>query len=553
MPDNNNNWDVIVIGSGLGGLTAAAYLATNGRRTLVLEQHYVAGGNSHVFRRKALKGKLELEFDVGVHYIGDCEPGGLIPSILQGVGIDDIEYVEMDPDGFDTIMFPGLTVRVPRGWDRYRDRLVEALPDDETGIHRCVGVLEALADEMPRIPLPPKPEDLPRLMQEFPNFFRWGMRPLSALFDDCGLGQKARAVLSAESGTYALPPSKTPVLLHSILMDHYIRRGAYYPKGGGQVFAAHLVDVLRSNGGELRTRVRVDRILVEDGHVQGVRLINGEEITAPVVISNADLKRTYLELLGEEHVKPQTAARIKQLKMALPLFCVYLGLDIDLRGRIPNTNYLYFPSYDVEGMYKDCFEGRLPSDLMLYITSGSVKDPETDHIAPKGYTSLEIMTLVPADYPLWNIEEGPAAGEKYHRNPDYKSAKQQLTDAMIEGAEQIIPGLKNHIIWKEAATPITQESYTLSTGGTSYGIELSPEQFGPARPGTATEVGGLYVVGASTMYAHGIAGVMRGGIACAGAILGRDLMADVTAGKVFGDPGALAGAGAGWDPWQASR
>ncbi|HSP56315.1 MAG TPA: NAD(P)/FAD-dependent oxidoreductase, partial [Dehalococcoidia bacterium] len=534
-------------------LTAAAYLAANGRRTLVLEQHYVAGGNSHVFRRKALKGKLELEFDVGVHYIGDCQPGGLIPSVLHGVGIDDIEYVEMDPDGFDTLIFPGLTVRVPKGWDRYRERLIEALPDDETGIHRCIQVLEGLADEMPRIPLPPKPEDLPRLIQEFPNFFRWGMRPLSALFDDCGLGQKARAVLAGESGTYALPPTRTPVLLHAMLMDHYLRDGAYYPKGGGQVFAARLVDALRANGGELRTQVRVERILVDDGRATGVRLTTGEVIGAPIVVSNADLKRTYLELLGQEYVKPETATRIKQLKMALPLFVVYLGLDTDLRGRIPNTNYLYFPSYDVEGMYGDCFEGRLPRDLMLYITSGSVKDPDSERIAPPGYTSLEIMTLVPADYPLWDIEEGPAAGEKYHRKPGYRSAKEQLTEAMIDGAERIIPGLKEHIIWKEAATPITQERYTLSTGGTSYGIELSPEQFGPARPGAITEVGGLFVVGASTMYAHGIAGVMRGGIACAGAVLGLDLMGEVMAGRVFGNPATPIGAGPGWDPWTASR
>jgi phytoene dehydrogenase-like protein len=550
---DNDAWDAIVIGSGLGGLTAAAYLATNGRRTLVLEQHYVAGGNSHVFRRRALKGKLELEFDVGVHYIGDCQPGGLIPSVLEGLGINTIEYVEMDPDGFDTLMFPGLTVRVPKGWDRYRDRLVEALPDDETGIHRCVGVLEALASEMPRIPLPPKAEDLPRLVQEFPNFFRWGMRPLSALFDDCGLGQKARAVLAGESGTYALPPSRTPVLLHAMLMDHYLRAGAYYPKGGGQVFAAHLVDALRAYGGELRTQVRVERILVEDGRVVGVRLTSGEEIKAPVVVSNADIKRTYLELLGEDHISAATASRIGRLKMALPLFVVYLGLDIDLRDSMPNTNYLYFPSYDIEGMYQDCFEGRLPSNLMLYLTSGSVKDPETDHIAPRGYTSLEIMTLVPADYPLWNIEKGPAAGEKYQRNPDYRSAKEHLTEAMIDGADRIIPGLKDHIVWKEAATPITQERYTLSTGGTSYGIELSPEQFGPARPGTSTEVAGLYIVGASTMFAHGIAGVMRGGVACAGAILGRDLMREVMGGRVFGNPGALAGVAPGHGAWQASR
>jgi len=85
-----------------------------------------------------------------------------------------------------------------------------------------------------------------------------------------------------------------------------------------------------------------------------------------------------------------------------------------------------------------------------------------------------------------------------------------VTEAMIEGADKIIPGLKEHIIWREAATPITQERYTPSTGGTSYGIEMSPEQFGPARPSTKTEIEGLYLAGASTMYAHGIAGVMRG-------------------------------------------
>jgi phytoene dehydrogenase-like protein len=335
-------------------------------------------------------------------------------------------------------------------------------------------------------------------------------------------------------------------------MDHYLK-GAYYPKGGGQVLPAHLVDVVRSNGGEVRTRAGVERILVEDGKAAGVRLTSGEEFRAPVVVSNADLKRTFLEMVGEEHLSPQTVARVRKFRMALPLFCVYLGLDIDLCERMPNTNYLYSTSFDTEGLYQDCYEGRVPSDLALFITVASVKDPHTKAIAPEGHSNLQIMTMVPADYSLWGVEEGPASGEKYHRNPVYQSLKQRLTDALVEGAEQVIPGIRDHIVWKEAATPISQEHFTFSTGGTSYGIELTVDQFGPNRPSPQTEIDGLFLAGASTVFAHGIAGVMRGGVGCASAILDRDLQSEVAAGRVFGDPTKLSGGGPDWDPWQASR
>ncbi|TFH27992.1 MAG: FAD-binding protein, partial [Myxococcales bacterium] len=109
-------WDAIVIGSGLGGLSCAAYLCAAGKRTLVLESHYVAGGNSQTFRR-APKGKL-YEFDVGLHYIGECGPEGMITRVMRGAGLDGrVNYRELDPDGFSTLIFPDVTFRVPTGWE----------------------------------------------------------------------------------------------------------------------------------------------------------------------------------------------------------------------------------------------------------------------------------------------------------------------------------------------------------------------------------------------------------------------------------------------------
>jgi all-trans-retinol 13,14-reductase len=544
---SERRWDVIVVGSGLGGLTTAAYLQTNGLRTLVLEQYDVLGGCSHVFRRKR-----KFEFDVGLHYIGECGPGGTFQTVLGGLGLRDrIEFLEMDRDGFDTLIFPGFEFRVPQGWDRYLARLLELFPEDRVALERCVGVLGAVSAEISKARVL-SPDAVSSYAAQAPTVIKWGLRSLGELYEECGLGLGARAVIAGQSGDHAAPPSRVSVGMHASLLNHFIVDGAYYPKGGGQVFAAHLVDVITAHGGEVRTRARVQRILMDEGAATGVQLVDGETLRAPIVVSNADVKRTFTELLE----RPQRSAmseRVAAYRMALPLFSLYLGLDIDLREHMPTTNYWCHPDLDPDAVYDAAQAGEMPENPWLYITSSSVKDPHSKHLAPDGHSSLQVLTVVPPGYDFWGIQEGPAAGERYSRSPAYKTAKRRVEETVMAKATEILPVIDGHVVWQESATPITQERYTLSSDGACYGIEHSTDQSGPLRASIETDIEGLFLVGASTVSGHGIVGAMQGGVAAAGAVLGRDLGNEIRNGRVYADPKRLTAGGDGWDPLRACK
>ena len=546
-------WDAIVIGSGLGGLACAAYLCAAGQRTLVLEAHSVAGGNSQVFRRRVRN--VEYEFDVGIHYIGECGRDGLIARILDGVGLAErIVFRPLDPDGYSTLVFPDLRFRVPVGWDRYEARLIETFPDEREALGRVVGVLRELGEHGRR--LQNQEVGLGALLASAPGFAQWALRPVTELFAAHGISERAQAVLLGEQGDYAVRPSKTPAVMAAGLTDHYMR-GAFYPEGGGQVMAARFIEAIRAFGGEVRTRAAVSRIVVEGGRARGVVLEkSGERIDAPAVVSNADLKRTVLELVGVEHFRPETIERVRGFRMSLPLFATYLDLDVDLAALgVPNTNYWIWGSYDLEGIYEELESGQMATAPLAYLTAASLKDPTNPHLAPKGHTNLQIMTLVPREYALWHVEQGPhdAKSNRYHLDREYRRRKADLVERLVAIADGVIPGLSKHVMWRESATPVTQERFTHSTGGTSYGIEAATDQMGPLRMGPSTDVAGLYLAGASTPSGHGIGNVLRSGVIAASAILDTDLLGMLRAGERVGDPGKLPPLRADWDAYRESR
>lgn len=552
MPALPERPDVVVIGSGLAGLTAAAYLATNDRSVVVLEQHDVAGGCSQTFQRKN-----RWRFDVGFHYIGGVRTGEMA-RLLRGLGLDDrIDFAELDRDGFDTLVFPDLEFKVPAGWDAYTDRLVETFPYEEDGIREVTGVLRRSIEELRRVGIPRADTDFAEYARLAPTVVGWGMRSLTELYDEHYLSEQARGILTAQAGDYATPPSRTPVLMHAGLIDHYMQDGAFYIKGGGQELVGQLVELIHAHGGRVRTRAEVSRIRTEEGaggrhRVTGVELAGGEEIAANQVIATGDIKHLFAELLDPVAVPAETREKVAGYRMATPLVNVYLGLDFDISERMPATNYWLHTRYDQEAYYEPVAEGRLDEDPPVYISSASAKDPGGRGHAPEGCSTIELMTWATADPQAWGVRDEDEHG-RYSRQPSYRGAKELITERLIDRAEEHLGPLREHILWKEAATPITQTRYTLSSGGSCYGIELATDQFGPLRPGHRTEVDGLILGGVSSRTGHGIVAAMSGGFECAAIALDRDLRAELAGGATFGDPDRLTTHLPGWDPLEASR
>lgn len=519
--------DVVVIGCGLGGLSTAAYLAKAGLKVAALDAHYVAGGCGTVFSRGPSEARYH--FDVGLHYVGDCGPEGGIPTVLREVGADPVEFLPMDPDGFDTIILPGgFEFPIPVGLDRYRQRLHERFPAERRGIDRYVGLLEGVRDLGGRLDRNDGKMTAGIALRALTKHFglvRFQNATMSAVLDHVTTDPRLRAVILGQNGDYGLPPSKVSAMLHLGLADHYFK-GAFYPKGGGQVLADRLAAAVEKHGGSIHLRRPVGKVLVENGRAVGIETAPRknhptERVRAKAVVSNADLIKTLRDLVPAEHLPATWRERLTRgFELPAALFLTCLGVRGDLRELgFKNSNYWIFDDLDIDRLYRSGNIDPEPTARAAYITSATMKDPTSPHHAPAGISTLEVMTLVPGSPHHWGVPDHEVDGWGYKRNEDYRRRKQQVEDRLVAMAERRFPGLTERIVIKESATPITHTRYTGATDGVSYGIALTPAQFGKGRPGFGPVLPGLFLCGASTRANHGIVGAMSSGRGASRAVL----------------------------------
>lgn len=509
-----SDWDAIVVGSGIGGLGGAVALSNLGQKVLVLEQHYLPGGWCHTF---ALEGH---KFSPGVHYIGQLQDDGNMRTLLEGLGVGgDIEFMELNPDGYDHIVFDDETFDIPRGREKFEQRLVDRFPEEEQGIRRYFRLMQKVDHGLSLVTKARGLLGKLMLLLRAPAFLFSGMKPAAQIIDRHVKDPKLKTILESRSGDHGMSPNDVPFLQHVAIDAHYWE-GAWFPKGGGGAIPRAFISRLKKNGGEIRTRTRVERILVEgtgdDRRAVGVRLENGEEIRANTILSNADVWVTYSKLLDKEHLSGKQAARVDSLKPSVSALSLFMAADIDAEALgLDSGNYWIYPTPDVDATYRQADHDDLTGDGKFaggFLTVTTKKDPSKMHA---GLHSMEAFTFVSYDaFEKWKESNH---GE---RPDDYEAFKEHLTARMLDTLEMVVPNLRDHLKLCELGSPLTNDFYCAAHRGNLYGQAKSLSQIGPGAPRIRTEIKGLYHCGQSTS-AHGVLGALATGVFAAAKITGK--------------------------------
>jgi phytoene dehydrogenase-like protein len=490
-------FDDIVIGAGMAGLTVGSLLAADGRRVLVVEAHDTPGGYAHTFAMGAFR------FCAQVHYIFSCGEGEAVDQLLRRLGVQaEVEFHRLDPEGFDHVVVAGDRYRIPNGLEKYRDRLVRRFPDHVRPLRRYFDTIAAIGREMDRLPARLGWRELATAPLRFPHLLRYQRWTLQRLYDHLQLPLRLQAVLAGQSGDYLLPPDEVSLLLHVALVRGY-DRGAYYPRKHFQHLVGSIAGALTARPGcQLLLRTEIDRILVERDRVVGVRTAGGRVLTASRYVSNADPRRT-ASMIGHDHLPRDYLARLGY-GYSSGTITIYLGVrGLDLRDHgFGSFNVWHYPHDDLNALYRRQRDQVDLSDPWLFMSTPTLHTDEPG-LCPPGHQLLELATSAPY---------APFARLRATDRRRYNLEKKRIRDRILEIVEErYVPGLRRHLALRVVGTPVTNARFCGAPEGNAYGSALTPRHVGLGRMSGETPFANLWQVNATAGYPS-VAGTIKAGL-----------------------------------------
>ena len=517
--------DYIIIGSGISGLTTAAVLSKIGKRVLVLEQHYIAGGCCHTFTEDG------YEFDTGIHYVGNIKK---LNKILDLVTDSPITWTKMGntfndcTEVYDEIVVNDKSFKIRSGEQKFTADLIRRFPNEKTNIQNYFKLVKHVNSL-----------NLFFILKIFPNNFikRWIINyfckdylkyakknAYDTVFDEITQNKDLIAILFGQHGDAATPPKQMSFIIHAGIVGHYLD-GGYYPNGGPSKISGELIKTIVKYNGRVLVRKGVKKIILnsDNSRAIGVEMANGDIIYSKNIISSVGFINTFQKLIPKPvSEKLEITKHLKKYEPALSYFYIFLGLKHSLDTmKLTTRNVWGHPCTDLDKGLQDFCNNPTEAPIPYFIAFPSSKDNTWNERMPYKTTAV-ILTMLPHTiFKEWENQKC------MHRDEDYTYLKNIIGDRLInECFFKHYPELKDKIQYKTIGTPLTNKHYLGSPFGECLGMPHTPERFTSHLLTPHTEIKNLYMTG-QDLISGGFAGALESAILTLNCILGYGTVSDI--------------------------
>ncbi|MGB6084171.1 phytoene desaturase family protein [Moheibacter sp.] len=497
-------FDIIIIGSGLGGLVCANILAREGKKVLVLEKNQQFGGNLQTFSRD------KVIFDTGVHYIGGLLPGQNLHKYFHYLGIaDKLKLQRMNPDGYDFVTFDDDENEYPyaQGTENFVKQLTKFFPEEENAIWQYVEKMKEICESFPlyKVEANENPVSNENLMS----------LKASEVINELTENPKLRAVLAGTNFLYAGIENKTPFYVHSLSINSYIESAWRCVNGGSQI-SKLLIKEIRKLGVTVLKHKKVVSISANDlGEVEFVKTSDGAIYRGKEFISNIDPKIT-LKLIENFHLRKSYLKRISEAEDTVSSFSLYITLKPNSFPYLKH-NYYHFKNEANVWTSADYEEKNWPEGYMVSFSAKSDNNGFADGISVLTYMQYD-------EVEKWKDSFNTVA-EKDDRGAEYEKFKAKKTEILLNELEKKFPNIRDCIQSTYVATPLTYRDYIGSSTGCMYGFAKDADF--PMRNylSPRTKIKNLFLTGQSISM-HGILGVTIGAVLTCSELIGRKYLVD---------------------------